>query len=161
MKKIYKFFILVFLVISLLVNSSIAEDLKALTDRFYGGVADIVERNMNNPDKCLSEVYKYYEKHQPLVSQIREETKKAFAQMGTTMGEYVNKYASMSEEELQALEGKSMQEDNVEPQMSMAAKRYSETLEAFITKYPLQGLKISMKAMELLPAFNSGQREGK
>jgi len=131
-----------------------AEDLKVLTDKFYAGVANIVERNMDNPDKCLSEVYKYYEDHQALVKQIREETEKAFAQIGTTMGEYVNKYASMSEEELQALEGKSMQEGHSEPQMSAAAKRYSDALEAFITKYPLHGSKISMKAMELLPSYN-------
>jgi len=154
MKKVYKIFILLFLMVFILSAVSFAEDLKVLTDKFYAGVADIVERNMNNPDRCLREVYKYYENHQELINQIREETEKAFAQIGTTMGEYVDKYASMSEEELSSFEEKSMYEDDIEPQMSEAAGRYSEALEAFITKYPLQGSKISMKAIELLPAFN-------
>ena len=154
MRKIYKIFILIFLTMSISGSSLMADDLKGLTDKFYAGIADIVERNMNNPDRCLREVYKYYENNQGLINQIRKETEKAFAQMGPVIEEHLSKYASMSEEELEALEEKSMQEDNIEPQMSAAAKRYSQALEAFITKYPLQGSKIGMKAMELLPAFN-------
>jgi len=110
---------------------------------------------MDNPDKCLSGVNSYYQKNQALISRIQEETEKALEKVAPKMAEYIEKYESMSEEELAELERKSSQQQE-QRQASPGVERYSKALQAFSMKYPQEGMMIALKAMELFPAEAAG-----
>ena len=60
MKKICNIFVLTFLIIFALSCASRAEDIDTIMDKFYDGLADIIERNMDSPDRCVREINDYY-----------------------------------------------------------------------------------------------------
>ena len=155
MKNIKTLGITIFLIVTFLGGVSRAENLQTLTERFYTGLADIIEQNMNSPQDCVSAVNRYYQNNQQTVEKIRRLTKEALEKaapmmekMAPAMQDYQKRYESMSEEELEALERK---HQSRQPEMSPALTRYSKALDAFIQKYPNQGMEIAMKAMELMP----------
>ena len=123
-----------------------AQDLNKITDKFYTGLAEIIERNINNPGECVREVENYYQTHQEEVRQIRQQAEKAMEQIAPQ----IDKYMSMTEEEAAALAEKQKASGNTpESRMSQAGKRYTEALKAFSAKYPKDGMEIAGKAMQL------------
>lgn len=152
-EKMFRAFILAFLMVAMLSFVCLAEDLSKITDRFYAGLADIIESNMDDPDGCVREVEAYYQNNQALIAQIREATEKAMTQVAPMMAKKMEQYGSMSEEKLEAMERKygGRQEAMIEKKMSAAGKRYSKAVEDFSMKYPQQGMKIAFKAFELMP----------
>ncbi|MGR3310395.1 MAG: hypothetical protein ACUZ77_06425 [Candidatus Brocadiales bacterium] len=70
MKKILKIFIFLYLIISILSCVSQAENINEIMDKFYSDLADIIERNMDNPDRCASETDNYYKENQATVEKI-------------------------------------------------------------------------------------------
>ena len=123
-----------------------AQDINQLTDGFYNGLADIIERNIDNPQECVAEVDNYYQTHQDEVKQIRQQAEKAMEQIAPQ----IDKYMSMTEEEAAALAAQQKgSESTPESRMSQAAKRYSEAVKAFSAKYPKEGMEIAGKAMQL------------
>jgi len=149
MKKILSVFVVGFLMIFLPSGVSQAEDLEKISDRFYAGLADIIERNMDDPQTCVKEVEDYYQANQKSVRQIRKAAEKAMAHIAPML----EKYKSMSEEELDAL--KRQQKAMEPPRMSPGVARYSQALRAFTMKYPQYGMEITKKAMQLVPGFDS------
>lgn len=149
----FRAFILAFLMVAMLSFVCLAEDLSKIIDRFYVGLTDIIESNMDDPDGCVREVETYYQNNQALIAQIREAAEKTMTQAAPMMAKTMDQYESMSEEELEAMERKSggRQEAMAEKGMSAAGKRYSKALEDFSIKYPQQGMKIAFKAFELMP----------
>lgn len=145
-------FLIAFGFIFLTAGFASAENLEKIADDFYGGMAVIIERNMSSPDKCVSEVEDYYATNQATVSKIREEAKKAMEKAAPMMQATMDKYMSMSEEELEALQSqKEGQLTEMKSKMSPGAKRYSEALEEFTKKHPMHAMKIASLAMQLVP----------
>ena len=150
-----RIFVLVVLLVSMLCAVSSASDLRALQDKFYAGITDIVQRNMEDPQQCLGAVDRYFEDNQALVAQIRMETEKAMAQSAPMMQKMIDKYQSMSEEELQALEKKSAATDQrMQSQMSSTMTRYNEVMSAFMERYPKYAMELAGKMMRLMPGFD-------
>ena len=153
MSKILKIFcvgVFVFLAFQAL---SQAVDIKALTDGFYGDLAEIIERNMNNPEQCVAEVQNYYNTNQDKVAQIRQESEKAMQQIAPQM----EKYMSMTEEEAEAMSRSNVGQPK--PQMSAAGKRYSDAVSTFMAKYPKEGMRIAGFSMTLVPMGNMNMPE--
>ena len=155
----WRTFILTILLISILCSVSQAADLRVLYDKFYTGIADVIERNMDDPQQCLREVDKYFEKNQALVAQIRSETEKAMTRSAPMMQKMMGQYQSMSEKELAALEKKSVgsagMEKRIQSQMSPAMTRYSKVADTFMEKYPQYAMQLAGKMMQLIPSLYS------
>ena len=149
MKKIVKPFLLTFLLILLLSNLvySQVQDLTKITDNFYAGLADIIEVNTDNPDKCLREVKDYYQKNEATVKQIRIWAEEAMKQATPLVDEYM----SMSEGELEAFAREQKLNRQSQLQMSPGATRYTEAMEIFAMKYPAYGLQVATEAFQLIP----------
>ena len=122
-----------------------AQDMDAMMDGFYIGLANIVERNMNAPDQCVIEVDAYYVQNQDVINKVREISEKHMA----ASAEMMERAMSMTEEELEALsiemEGKRFEQDS-----SMGNNRYTDVMQEFSMKYPQQGMKVTMKAMQFM-----------
>ena len=152
MKKTLKILMLAFPVILMLNCICFAEDLTKTMDKFYAGVADIIERNMDNPKQCVREVDNYYAKNQATIAQIRKETKKAMEQVAPAMAEF----KLMIEENAEVAEGlKDTQQRarNRAATQTPGAERYAKAMQSFTMKHLQYGLKIATKAMQLVPDF--------
>lgn len=150
MKKIVKPFLLTFLLILLLGNPvhSQVQDLTKIADNFYAGLADIIEVNMDNPDKCLKEVEDYYQKNEATIKQIQMRAEEAMKQATPLVDEYM----SMSEGELEAFaRERNLMSRQSRLRMSPGAIRYTETMKIFAMKYPAYGLQVATKDLQLIP----------
>ena len=127
-----------------------AEDLTTMSDKFYNGLADTIQRNMNNPERCVKEVDKYYDSNRSYIIKIREITEKHMKEAMAMM----DKYENMTAAEMEAM-SKKMEKNMVNPHVSKGAEKYGETMEKFATKHPQYGFKIAMKAKELMPQGGS------
>jgi protein subunit release factor A len=158
MKKTMKVLFLAFLMLFILNYVGLAEDLNKLTDRFYTGLADIIEGNMDSPNECVRAVDKYYLDNQALVGKMRQATKEAMEEATPMIEKMINKYESMSEEELEALEKQyqGMEQEMSKKQIPAGAARYTELLQTFTMKYPKYGMEITMRAMQLMPKMDKG-----
>ncbi|MDD5085383.1 MAG: hypothetical protein PHE61_04985 [Candidatus Omnitrophica bacterium] len=155
MKRPFRVFALLYLFIFVAGIAYAAEDYKKfepltkLTDEFYAGLADIIERNVDNPKVCLSEVESYYQVNKDKVAQIRSGMKDFFKEM------YVlaEKTKSMSLEERKAFtksEEAKLKEIS-EPLATSGGERYVKAMGEFSTKYPEYGLEVAAKAVQLFP----------
>ncbi|MBN3038080.1 MAG: hypothetical protein JW869_01525 [Candidatus Omnitrophica bacterium] len=54
------------------VPTASAQDPQALMVEIYGGMADIIESNMNDPDRCISEIRAFGAKHRSAIDRITE-----------------------------------------------------------------------------------------
>lgn len=165
MKKICNIFVLTFLIIFALNCASRAEDIDTIMDKFYDGLADIIERNMDSPDQCVREVNDYYRDNQATIEKIRKMTEKGMAQARAMMKQYKrtpDEQTYMTDEDIKAMEKRARLMGMTrgaaeEPAMSPATKRYTKALEAFAAKYPLRAMDITIKAMELMPTGKMGE----
>jgi len=128
-----------------------AQDLTTIADSFYAGLADVIERNMDNPEVCVQDVESYYRANQSAVAQMRQAAQKAMEQVAPE----IEKYMNMTEEDLQALAKKHAESGQAanQPHMSVGAQRYTRALKNFSAQYPQYGMKIATKAMQLAPGF--------
>ncbi len=147
MKKVLNVFMTLFLIVSIQTLISQAEDMSVIMDKFHNGLAVIIERNMNNPDRCVVEVDNYYNANRATVEKVRKTSKKY---MGRAMA-MADKYKYMSDEELEALERSATQRGMAKSEMSPGTTRYTKALESFMMKYPQYAVKITMKAMQFMP----------
>jgi len=125
-----------------------ADELSRMADKFYGDLATIIERNMNDPTTCVSEIEKYYSDHKETVERIRAMTEESMAHVMTMMDDT----EMMTVEELEAFEEEMLNSDSERPIMSPEMTRYTEALEKFRIKYPEHGMRIAAKAMEFVPS---------
>ncbi len=152
-EKMAKFFIFAFLTASLSISIlapvriSHAEDINSIMDNFYNGLADIIERNMDSPEQCILEVDIYYKDNRATIEKIRKMTERGMSQSMAMM----DKYGSMSEEELEMLEVKARRRSEAQYPVPKGATRYTEAMAAFSAKYPQYALGIATKAMQFLP----------
>lgn len=144
MNKFLKILLPVFFSVFVIGGIVLAEDLylQALTDKFYFGLAKIIEQYENKPEECVMEVNDYYENNRPLIEQIRKEAEAALEQTSFATEEC----STGNKGNIKASEQKKQ-----EPEMSMSMAEYSAALEAFIEKYPNEGVEITMKVLDLLP----------
>ena len=89
-----------FLIICLLSCDGLAEDAKTFMEGFYDELADIIERNMNNPEKCVTEAERFYDRNQDKLSQFMEEAKRSATNQGSSIEEQA---ASMTEAEVREM----------------------------------------------------------
>ncbi len=165
MKKICNIFVLAFLIIFALNCASRAENIDAIMDKFYDGLADIIERNMDSPDQCVREINDYYRDNQATTEKIRKMMEKGMAQVGAMMKQYEHTHDEqtyMTDDDIEAMERRARLMGMTrgvaeEPAMSPGAERYAKALEAFTVKYPLRAMGITMKAMELMPTGKRGE----
>ena len=141
-----------FLFVSLMVGFSNAGDIQRVTDNFYGGLADIIENNMNDPDACVAGVNDYYASNQAAVQQIREGVRKGMEYAMSQM----ESYEDMTEEDLARLEEMAEQKGESQNTTSAETTRYTKTLQSFLMKHPMHGARVAGKAMELMPEFAMG-----
>jgi len=138
-------------------SSAFGQNLHDLSEKFYSGLAGIIERNMDNPANCVREVDAYYRNNQALIKQIRSETAKAMQRIAPMVQEYMQAIdGSMSgsdfdEAKLRELDSQMGAYRTRQPSGSPAIDRYSKAIEAFSKKHPQYGMKIAMRAMELMP----------
>ena len=155
MKKIGGIFVLGYFFMFLLSSPVVAEEINNMVDDFYNGLAEIIENNMDDPEKGVKEVEGYYQNNQETVMKIRQEAEKAMQQIAPV----IDKYMSMAEEEAAALaEQQKGRQNTQESRMSPAAKRYSDALKALTLKYPKYAMEIAGKAMRLFPGFDKEQK---
>jgi hypothetical protein len=146
-----------FLSIFMLTSISQAEDIDAIMDSFYNGLADIIERNMDNPDRCLEEVDYYYKENQEIVDKVSKTLKRYMAEATALMEESlvhedtIGDYMADGQLDVHKKEAIERSMAPVEPKASPGMNRYTAALEAFTMKHPHHGLKITMKAVEFLP----------
>jgi leucyl aminopeptidase (aminopeptidase T) len=156
MKKLGSIFVLGYFFVFLLSSMVLAEDINNIIDDFYNGLAEIIERNMEDPERGVKEVEDYYQNNQEAVNKIRQQAEKAMEQIAPQ----IDKYMSMAEEEAAALaEQQKARENTAQGQMSRAAQRYTEALKAFTTKYPKYAMEIAGQAMQLFPGFDKKQKD--
>ena len=126
------------------------DDIGVAIDKFYGGLARIIENNMNAPNKCVEEVSLYYAKNDRSVEKIRNLAEKnmeaAFAMK--------DQYGAVSTENPEALDLMAIQHGITSPTLSEGSKKYADALHSFILKYPTHGVKIAAESMKLLPGAN-------
>lgn len=151
------FFVMFILAYSLPVITH-AETAYFVTEMFYSGLANVIESNMNAPDKCVRDVERYYSNNKRLVLKIREETQGKIKEFEPIMNEYMKLIekvmaGEVSEEELAAF-NKELQKKNP-IQYSAEVDRYTAALETFTQRYPKQGMKIAAKSVELAPDFGA------
>lgn len=151
MKKIAKFLIFAFAALFFINSASLADTFEAMTDKFYDGLAAVIEKNSDDPDMCVKEVNAYYEKNRKTVEAIRTETEKRMKESAPMMQTMMEKYQNMSPEELEALRKQQAKQEMQQPPMSPSMQRYSNALSDFTKKYPNHGMRIAFKAMELTP----------
>lgn len=60
------FVILLFTVLAFVPTLN-ADELERVTEGFYAGLADIIENDMNNPDKCVIGAENYFNKNEATV----------------------------------------------------------------------------------------------
>jgi len=141
MKKIKNVSLVALLMVVFFGCISQAEDLDAVIDKFYAGLADIIEQNMDNPETCIEEVEFYYSDNKKITKQIKEALKRA--------NPAIEKYESMSKEELESI--LEQQEANLEKQLSSGLTRYNQALQDFSTEHPDHAAIIAIKALQLFP----------
>ena len=138
-----KYFSLLFSICFILFLSSVGGYAEDPMYDFYSGLADVIEKNMDNPDRCVSEAESFIRKNiKPLVKAT--ETGKRMAQSGM--------YNNMSEEEarkkLEEMGSHMSQSGSME-----AINRFTNALGKFSMKYPKHGEKISDILSEYQPQF--------
>ena len=146
--------ILALLLLGMIISAPAANaaDAQTIMDGFYSGLADIIENNMDSPERCVAEVDRYYEANKATIEEMRRLTEEAMAQVAPQAMKIMDDYESMSEEELAELE-KRAERSRMAPavKISPGAARYSEVVRQFTQRHPQHGIKIAMKAMEFLP----------
>ena len=117
-----------------------AEDLNEVMDNFYNDLADIIERNLDNPDTCVAAVDRYYQQNEAAVQKIRSLMKKAMEEAKSRMGEYGGSDAPVvyTDEEIARIEQSAKQRGMQMPQPPVedGSSRYSDAIEKLTTKSP-------------------------
>ena len=148
------FFALIF--VFTISNITFSEDMIKSMDKFYGGLADIVERNMDRPHKCVEEVLQYYKSNSKLVDKIRGLTEKnMLAAMSASDKAKTDSGGSQKVSDLTAAG-----EDITSSVLTEGSKRYTAALQKFMPKHPAEGMKIVAESIKLLPdvvALTSGE----
>ena len=130
-----------------------AEDIKTVVDEFYGGLAAVIESNMESPGRCLREVSSYYKKNRKSVEKIRELTAK---NMEETMA-VKDKSAAITNEGPQAFDLMAFQRGVTAPDLTPGSAKYANALKKFTKKYPREGLELAGKTVQLLPGTETGR----
>jgi ribosome-binding ATPase YchF (GTP1/OBG family) len=150
MKKGYRIIVLGCLLVSVLSIAAWAQDIQALSEEFYSGLANIIEHNMDKPDECVRFVENYYQANRDKVQALRKAAEEAMAKIAPQ----IDKYMNMTEEEARAMEQQQgLGQDRGRPKLSGAAQRYTTALQEFSAKYPKYGMEIAVKAMQIVPGF--------
>lgn len=144
MEKVVKVLIFAFLTMVALSSTLKAEDMNAVMDKFYNGLAETIERNMDNPDNCVREVDSYYEANRATVEKMRKRAEEYQPQAMAML----NKYKTMGDE---APEMKFEQKDMTKSWASPGVIRCSKAFNAFAMKYPQSASRISSEAMQFVP----------
>lgn len=133
--------------------------LAKLTDEFYGGLADIIEQNMDNPKACVGAVEDYYQANENRVTQIRSGIRDFFEEMASL----AEKSTTMPAEEFKAFAAaeEARLKEISEPSATSGGERYVKAMEKFSTKYPEYGLKVAAKAVKLFPIPDMAGGENK
>lgn len=133
-------------------NFGLAQDIGQLTDDFYAGLADVLEKNMDDPQQCLKEAEQYYQENQATVEKIRAAAEGAFVQAEPMMQQTMDKYKSMSEEELKAMPEQQQGIQVPGPtQGTPGMDRYIKLIQAFTMKYPRCAVQLTMLSIQLIP----------
>jgi len=130
------------LILSVLSYNALAEDAKIFMERFYAELTDIIERNMNNPERCVAEVKRFYEDNQDKLSQFMEEAKRISASEGTSVEEQAK---SITKEEVEQM----MQRPETNELLKIMS-RFNQVITRFSSNYPQQALEIMEKLKEIL-----------
>lgn len=133
-----------------------AEDAAVLMDKFYDGLAAIIERNMNNPKQCVSEVNNYYETNRATVEKIRKISAEAINK-GMAMMKQLEETGNIAVPAGQAEQAPSQLAEMSKSTEMQGSSRYSKALQVFSEKYPTQGMQIAIKAMQLLPGLQTDE----
>lgn len=141
------------LAMTFLTGVSQANDITSRVDKFYRGLADIIERDMYNPAKCVKDADNYYKANRATVEKIREMTEKSMKEAMAAM----DKYKDTPEEKLAALERDAARIGRKVPQPSPGSARYASALQKFTMKYPMEGMQVAAKSLAFLPKME-GER---
>ena len=93
-----------------------AQNIDNAVDTFYRGLSPIIEGNMNNPERCLAEVNKYYSANKSLIEKVKQETAQAMQNMGPMMSNYMRAIDD-------AMDGKTVDASQFEDMGRMAAEK--------------------------------------
>jgi transcriptional/translational regulatory protein YebC/TACO1 len=133
----------VLLIFCLLSCISLAEVTETFMEEFYQELTNIIEGNMDNPERCVAEVERFYEKNQGRLSQFLEEAKRSGAHQDIAIKEQMD---SMTEAEMQEAIERAQNS-----KLFQIMTRYSQAVVLFSRKYPEHGLKIMEKFRQAFP----------
>jgi len=134
-------------------SAAYADDADKLIDDFYMGLALVIEQNTNSPDRCVQAVNSYYDRKRQTVLRIQRLTEESINNAMSRM----KGQGDISDMDFNNEQAMKDLEEHAAPQMQSAQRmapgvmRYTNAVKEFAAKYPMQAMKISMKAMELLP----------
>lgn len=123
-------------------NPVYAQDENVMSD-FYGGLASIIEQNMNSPDRCVTEAESFFRSSIPRLKAVITKARQMAQNAPATQ---------MSQAELE----QKMQDINTNPMVNKMmdnVNRFSQALQAFSMKYPDQAEKIANLFEEFAEIF--------
>jgi len=153
MRKLLHITLALFLYISLSCATFAEESFDQITDTFYGGLAEIITHNMNNPDACVKKVDDYYNNNKETINQIRTMSRRYMAQAKAMMETY--EWTEAEGAQLEALDTAELEKGLSSPQHAPGANKYIKAMDEFASKHPEHAVRIVMKAGELAPRFEN------
>lgn len=142
MKSPILFFVVLLTAILMIGSVSHAEDADALKNRFYGGLGAIIERYIDEPQRCVNEVDRYYEANRAMIKEIREWSGVVAARVSSSYSEF----RSVSDSDIQGYQDDAMYAHERRQRATDGLTRYKEALQVFMEKYVIEGLQIIAKA---------------
>ena len=144
MKKIGSLILVILLTACLLKCASAQNDIGDAAEKFYAALAEIIQRNMDAPAKCVEEISNYYEQNKKLLGQIRKELEESIFK-GIPL-----KYTP---EEIGENGMYKVKVAGQEQQMRMpeGIMKYLHAFQNFIMEHPDEGIKIAEKVQQLMP----------
>lgn len=138
MERFLKFFLAGFLMILLFSYVAYAEDVDPMYD-FYNGLSDIIERNMNSPDICVTQSETFIRKNIGSLIEVADKARQ-MAQMRPTTEKEAQRMAELGKYMPQA---KGME----------AMNRFIQVFGTFAMKHPEHAEKINEILGEYEPQF--------
>ena len=150
--------ILMVMVLTILftVTSFASDESKKLEEKlkkFYNGAAVVINKNIDDPDKCVKEVSKYYDDNGEDISEIRELSEKYMTQLAVMLGQYDGVGGGWEDIDYD-IESGILDKSGLartQPFMDYETMEYKIALEKFSILYPFQALSIAQMALEFSP----------
>ncbi len=146
MKSITKTFF-AFTMILILARPAAADTFEARVDKFYDGLAGVIESNLDSGEKCKAAVDSYYAKNQSLVREVRSRIESSMAAASSMMDDP----AAVQSEMPMAMEAMPFQEGMRDSNLTPGSRKYASSMKKLMMKDPRVAMYVASKTTEFMP----------